>query len=98
MNRRSIVGAAALAATAGLAIRQSKSSYVPYRRPRRSHVAILRCDRYERTPQVVGYGLQLLTPSVHGKRGLLKPNLVEYSPAAPSNTHPMLIAAVLDAR
>ena len=28
---------------------------------------------------------------------LLKPNLVEYSPAAPINTHPMLIASVIDA-
>jgi uncharacterized protein (DUF362 family) len=36
-------------------------------------------------------------PSVYGKRVLLKPNLVEYSPAAPINTHPMLIASVIDA-
>ena len=28
---------------------------------------------------------------------LLKPNLVEYSPATPINTHPMLIASVIDA-
>ncbi|HVZ16767.1 MAG TPA: DUF362 domain-containing protein [Terriglobales bacterium] len=97
MNRRSLVSAAALAATTGLAIHQSRASYVPYRRPRRSHVAILHCDRYERTPQVVEHGLQLVRPSIQGKRVLLKPNLVEYSPAAPINTHPMLIAAVIDA-
>ena len=97
MNRRSVVRAAALAATAGLAIHQSKASHVPYRRPRRSHVAVLSCDRYERAPQVVEHGLQLVRPSVQGKRVLLKPNLVEYSPTAPINTHPMLIASVIDA-
>ena len=96
MKRRSLVGAAALAATAGLAIHQAKTSRVPYRRPRRSHVAILRCDRYERTPETVERGLQLVKPSVQGKRVLLKPNLVEYSQAAPINTHPVLIAAVID--
>ena len=97
MNRRSLLGGAALAATTGLVIRQSKASYIPRRRPRLSHVAVLRCDRYERTPQAVEHGLQLVAPSVKGKRVLLKPNLVEYSPAAPINTHPVLIAAVVDA-
>ena len=97
MNRRSLLSGAALAATTALVIRQSKASHVPRRRPRLSHVAVLRCDRYERAPQVVEQGLQLVRPSVHGKRVLLKPNLVEYSPAAPINTHPMLIASVIDA-
>ena len=97
MNRRSLVRAAALAATTGLAIHQSTPSHVPNRRPRRSHVAVLSCDRYERTPQTVERGLQLVRPSVQGKSVLLKPNLVEYSPAAPINTHPMLIASVIDA-
>src|SRR5712692_2386777 len=97
MNRRSLVRAAALAATAGLAIHQSKASHVPYRKPRRSHVAVLNCDHYERTPQVVQHGLQLVRPSVQGKSVVLKPNLVEYSAAAPINTHPMLIASVIDA-
>jgi uncharacterized protein (DUF362 family) len=97
MNRRSLVSAGSLAATAGLAVHQSRVFHVPYRRPRRSHVAVLRCDRYERAPQVVEHGLQLVRPPVKGKRVLLKPNLVEYSPAVPINTHPMLIAAVIDA-
>ena len=96
MNRRSLLGGAALAATTGLVIRQSKASYVPRRRPRLSHVAVLRCDRYERTPQAVEQGLELVAPSVKGKRVLLKPNLVEYSPAAPVNTHPVLIEAEID--
>lgn len=58
MNRRSLVGAAALAATTGIAIHQFKASHIPHRRPRRSHVAVLRCDRYERAPQIVEQGLR----------------------------------------
>jgi len=97
MNRRSLLSGFALAATAGLAIRQHWASRVPRRRPRLSHVAILRCDRYDLTPRAVEDGFRLLPLSVRGKRVLLKPNLVEYSPAAPINTHPLLIASVIEA-
>jgi uncharacterized protein (DUF362 family) len=62
-----------------------------------SHVAIIRCARYELVHRAVEDGFRLLAPSVRGKRVLLKPNLVEYSPAAPINTHPMLIASVIEA-
>jgi uncharacterized protein (DUF362 family) len=62
-----------------------------------SHVAIIRCTRYELVHRAVEDGFRLLEPSVRGKRVLLKPNLVEYSPAAPINTHPMLIASVIEA-
>lgn len=34
---------------------------------------------------------------VRGKRILLKPNLVEFDPAAPINTHPLVVHAVLEA-
>ena len=61
-----------------------------------SHVAIIKCDRYELVSRAVANGFRLIRPPVVGKRVLLKPNLVEYSPAAPINTHPMLIAAVID--
>jgi uncharacterized protein (DUF362 family) len=70
---------------------------LPRRAPPRSHVAILRCERYDQTPQVVQGGLKLLAPSIRNKHVLLKPNLVEYSPTAPINTHPVLIAAAIDA-
>ena len=96
MNRRSLVGGAALAATTALVIRQSKALHVPLRRPRLSHVAVLRCDRYERTPQVVEQGLQLVRPICSRKTRASEPNLVEYSPAAPINTNPILIASVVD--
>ncbi len=97
MNRRSLLSGAALAATAGLAIRQLRSSRIPFRRPRMSHVAIIRCLRYELVHRAVEDGFRLMKPSVHGKRVLLKPNLVEYSAHAPINTHPPLIAAVIEA-
>lgn len=97
MNRRSLLSGAALAATGGLVVRQHWRSQVPRRRPPMSRVAILKCDRYDLTPGVVDDGFRLITPPVRGKRVLLKPNLVEYSSAAPINTHPMLIASVIDA-
>jgi uncharacterized protein (DUF362 family) len=96
MNRRSLLAGSALAATAGLAVQQWWPR-VPRRNRRTSHVAVLRCDRYEYTPAIVRDGLKLLGPSVRGRRVLLKPNLVEYSPTAPINTHPMLIASTVDA-
>ncbi len=96
MNRRSLLAGSALAATAGLAVRQQWLPRVPLRSRRISHVAVLRCDHYEHTPGIVREGLKLLVPVVQGKRVLLKPNLVEYSPTAPINTHPMLIASTVD--
>jgi uncharacterized protein (DUF362 family) len=96
MKRRSLLAGAALAATSGLAVHQQWLPRVPRRR-RSSHVAVLRCDRYEFSPRVVRDGLRLIGLNVHGKRILLKPNLVEYSHSAAINTHPMLIAATIDA-
>jgi len=97
MRRRSLIGGVALAATTGLAIQQANRYHIPRRRPQRSHVAILRCDRYEAVQPVIDDGLRLLAPDIRGKRVLLKPNLVEYARGAAINTHPMLIAAVIEA-
>lgn len=96
MNRRSFLNAAALTATGAPAIHQVVSRRLPVRRRQKSHVAVLRCNSYEHAPQVVWDGLRLLSPNVKGKRVLLKPNLVEYSPSAPINTHPTVIAAAVD--
>lgn len=97
MNRRSILGGLSLAATTGLAIRQSCPTRVPIRRPARSRVAVLRCDRYESCPRVIEDGLRLLAPNVRGKHVVLKPNLVEYKPSAAINTHPTVIAGAIEA-
>lgn len=101
MNRRTVfqraLGATALAATTGLAVHQMRGLGIPNRAPARSRVAVLKCATYERCLSVVRDGLRLLNPGVRGKRVLLKPNLVEYSPSAPINTHPLLIAAAAEA-
>ena len=66
------------------------------RRETRSAVAIIRCASYASCHQAIDDGLRLLAPAVRGKRVLLKPNLVEYSPKEPINTHPSVIAATAD--
>ena len=96
MNRRSLLAGSALAATAAFAVRQQWPR-VPRRSRRLSRIAVLKCERYERTPALVRDGLKLLAPIVRAKRILLKPNLVEYSQTTPINTHPLLIASTVDA-
>ncbi len=69
-----------------------------YRKPERSHVAILEAKSYE-TPltDVIIRGLKLFRIDVQGKTVVLKPNLVEYDPQGVINTHPAVITAALDA-
>jgi uncharacterized protein (DUF362 family) len=97
MNRRSVLKGGALAATAGLAAQQWRRQRIPERRQSVSHVAVLRCDRYDHAYRVIEDGFRLLAPCVRGKRVLIKPNMVEYSPSACINTHPLLIATVVEA-
>jgi len=64
------------------------------RRPARSRVAILQATQYsEKLSAVLWDGLKLFNLDVTGKSVLLKPNLVDYTPDAEINTHPLLIAA-----
>ncbi len=95
-GRRKIVRALALAGATALAVRQTRHGRLPRRAPQRSRVAVLHCDSYDKVAQVVWDGLKLLSPEVKGKNVLLKPNLVEYSPVAPINTHPTVIAAAVE--
>jgi uncharacterized protein (DUF362 family) len=67
------------------------------RQRKRSHVAVLRCSDYNKASDVVRDGLGLFPVPIRGRRILLKPNLVEYSCAAPINTHPAVVAATADA-
>ena len=97
MNRRSVLSGCALAATAGLAVNQSWRIRPSIRRPSRSRVEVLQCDRYDDAPRVIEEGLRRLAPDVRGKAVVLKPNLVEYSATAPINTHPIVIAGAVDA-
>lgn len=97
MNRRSVLSAAALTASAALVGRQFSARRVLVRRRETSRAAVLRCDRYDLAHQTVYDGLRLIEPDVGGKRVLLKPNLVEYSPSTCINTHPTIVAAAVDA-
>jgi uncharacterized protein (DUF362 family) len=67
------------------------------RRPGRSRVAILPATEYsEGLGGVLWEGLRLFNLNVAGKSVLLKPNLVDYSPDAEINTHPLLITAAAE--
>lgn len=69
-----------------------------YRKPERSHVAILAAKSYDvALTDVVIRGLKLFPLNVQGKTVVLKPNLVEYDPSGVINTHPAVIAAAIEA-
>lgn len=62
--------------------------------PGRSSVAVLRAPRYQGDLEaVVRDALRLLQVDVSGRSVLLKPNIVEFDPAAVINTDPRLVAA-----
>jgi len=62
--------------------------------PGRSSVAVLRAPRYEADLEaIVRQALRLLQVDVRGRSVLLKPNIVEFDPAAAINTDPRLVAA-----
>ena len=65
---------------------------------RRARVSIVRAASY--SVELEGLIRRILVEhglSVIGKKVLLKPNLVEFSPHAPINTHPIFVSAVRDA-
>ena len=64
----------------------------------RSRVAIVRATAYDESlVDVVLQGLRSFDLPLRGKRVVLKPNLVEHDPNGVVNTHPMLVAAALEA-
>lgn len=94
---------AALGGSSGVAARIANS--LPFlvprfdrdRRPERSRVAVLPATEYsQKLAEVLWEGLKLFNLNVAGKSILLKPNLVDYIPGAPINTHPLLIAAAVE--
>src|SRR3954469_25394212 len=71
---------------------------VAYRKRPRSQVAVLRAQSYDKPLiEIILKGLQLFGLTVRGKKIVLKPNLVEYDPTGVINTHPAVIAAVIEA-
>jgi len=68
------------------------------RKPERSAVAVLAATAYDgRLVDTVRRGIDLFRLDVRGRRVVLKPNFVEYDPQGAVNTHPMLIAATIEA-
>lgn len=75
----------------------------PYRagdfiRPASSAVAVLPAASYgANVTDLIGRGLRELAVDARGRRVLIKPNLVEYRPGAPINTHPIVVASAVEA-
>jgi len=93
-RRNMLVGSMGLAAGAATSLPFLVPKYDRDRRPPRSRVAILHADEYsERLERDLMNGLRLFNLDVRGKTVLLKPNLVDFSPAAEINTHPLLVTA-----
>src|SRR5688572_30328423 len=97
LSRREFVAALALPiVTAGCNRR-------PYRRsdfwlPRRSVVELLPASSYDVDfGDLIGRGLSELGVTVHGRRVLLKPNMVEYEPGTAINTNPLVVAGAIAA-
>ena len=92
--RAALVGSAALPACTGAPPWERRA----VRQPSRSRVAILAADAYDdRLQEIVLRGLRLFQLPVAGKRVVLKPNFVEHDPAGVVNTHPVLVAAAIEA-
>lgn len=72
----------------------------PRRRPERpgsSPVVVARASRYEADlAGVIRRGVRECGLQVKGQRILLKPNIVEFSPVAPVNTHVSVVAAAVE--
>jgi len=98
LNRRNfLVGTAALAAGASVAVPFFLPKYHSDRRAKRSRVAILNVEQYsQRIDEVLASGLRLFRISVQGKTVVLKPNLVDYIPGTAINTHPTLVLAAAE--
>jgi len=98
MTRRNLLaGSMGLAAGAATSLPFLVPKYDRDRRPPRSRVAILGAHEYSaRLDGDLMNGLRLFNPDVHGKTVLLKPNLVDFSPGAAINTHPILVAAAAE--
>ena len=92
-----LAGSVGLAAGAATSLPFLVPRYDQVRRPSRSRVAILRAEEYsERLERDLLSGLRLFGLDLRGKSVLLKPNLVDFLPGVPINTHPLLVTAAAE--
>ena len=99
-RRRFLLGSVLAPLTGTLAGCSGDSGGRPsaYRRMPEAKVAILGAASYaEPLVDTILRGIRLFRLNVHGKRVLLKPNLVEFDPQGVINTHPAVIAAAIEA-
>jgi uncharacterized protein (DUF362 family) len=76
----------------------SRDGRSAYRGTPEAKVAILGKASYaEPLVDTILQGIRLFRLNVHGKKVLLKPNLVEFDPAGVINTHPAVVAAAIEA-
>jgi uncharacterized protein (DUF362 family) len=92
MTRREWMAAGTAAGAALLTACTERAQFTP------STVSIVRASHYDQSLYAtVRQILQEHGLDVRGKRVVLKPNLVEFDPASPINTHPMLVHAAYEA-
>lgn len=92
------VAAAAVGTALGCRSEEAKFDPGAVRRPNRSRVAVLKANDYgSDLVDPILRGLREFDLSPRGKRIVLKPNIVEFDPAGVINTHPLVIAATVDA-
>jgi len=102
VDRRRFLKAAAGAGLAslagGCAGRKPTWKNPASRKPNQSRVAILRAKSYDQNlTSVILDGIRSFHLAIHGRRVLLKPNLVEYERDTVINTHPAVIGAAVEA-
>jgi len=96
-RRDVLVGSAALIAGVCVSGPFFLPKYHVDRRHKQSRVAILHAEHYsQKLDEILAAGLRLFPIDVHGKRVILKPNLVDYAPGDAINTHPMLVLAAAE--
>jgi len=94
---KATAGTALVAAVPGCGRKEKRWSKAAFQKTARSRVAIVPADRYgERLHEIVLAGLRLFSLNVTGRRVVLKPNLVEFDPKGLVNTHPTVLAAVIE--
>ena len=82
----------------GACARRDPWSPSAYRKPETSRVLIARAADYAGDlSDLIAYAARQFRLAVHGKRVVLKPNLVEFDRVGAINTHPAVVAAAIDA-
>jgi uncharacterized protein (DUF362 family) len=98
IRRRAFLSGALAATTIGGCSRPARWERSAVRQAPRSRVAILPAAEYDdRLVETVRRGVRMFGLDVANKTIVLKPNLVEFDPAGVINTHPVLIAAAVEA-